>query len=129
LEINGVHNIQQGKPSSSERVKTGDECKQIFDQKLAEVTLAEPKNSRAHIIGQGDKILGPVDDYTQQLIDPARMPKDIEPLVERVKREVGVIEDEVLTQFPHEKDLERLSKGLVVAANVAVFKFQRANYI
>ncbi len=129
MDINRVHNLHHGKPSASERVKRGDEFKQIFDHKLDEVGLGDLKNSRADIVRQGDKILALLDDYAQQLIDPTRRFKDIEPLVERIKREVGVIEGEVLTQFPHDKDLERLIRDLAVTANVAVFKFQRGDYI
>lgn len=129
MDINRVHNLHHGKPSASERVKRGDEFKQIFDQKLDEVGPADLKNSRAGIVRQGDKFLALLDDYARQLIDPTRTLRDIEPLVERIETEVGIIEGEVLKQFPHDKDLERLIRDLAVTADVAVFKFQRGDYI
>ena len=129
MKVNGVHNVQQGKPPAPEKAKRGDEFKQIFGQKLAEVIPADLKSARAAIIGQGDKILGLLEDYAQQLTDPAKTLKDIEPLVDRINREVGIIEGEVFKQFPHDRDLERLIRDLAVTANVAVFKFHRGDFI
>jgi hypothetical protein len=132
VDINEVNNAYHGKLASSKKVKQGNGFTQILEQRLTEVdptNLQTPRGANIDILKQTDKVLDLLDDYTRELADPAKTLRDIEPLVESIKQEVGIIEGVGSDTFHNDKDLERLIKDLAVTANVAMFKFHRGDYI
>ena len=132
MDIDEINNVYHGKPVSSKKVKKGNGFTQILEKRLTEINPANPQTPRdinADILKQGNKILNLLGDYARKLADPAKTLKDIEPLVESIKQEVGTIESEVSDKLHNDKDLERLIKDLTVTANVAMFKFHRGDYI
>jgi hypothetical protein len=132
VDINEVSNAYHGKLASSKKVKQGNGFTQILEQRLTEIdptNLQTPRGANIDILKQTDKVLDLLDDYTRELADPAKTLRDIEPLVESIKQEVGIIEGVGSDTFHNDKDLERLIKDLAVTANVAMFKFHRGDYI
>jgi len=132
MDINEVSNVYHGKLASSKEVNKGNGFTQILEQRLTKINptnLQTPHGINADILKQSDKILNLLDDYARELADPRKTLKDIEPLVESIKQEVGIIESEVSDKFHNDKHLEKLIKDLTVTANVAIFKFHRGDYI
>jgi hypothetical protein len=132
MDINEISNVYHGKLASSKKVKKGNGFTQILEQRLAEINPTNPQTPRditGDILKQSDKILNLLYDYARELADPGKTLKDIEPLVESIKQEVGIIESEVSHKLHNDKHLEKLIKDLAVTANVAMFKFHRGDYI
>ena len=132
MDISKIYNISQGQLSSSKKVDTDNGFKQIFDQKLNEIsetTITSPMESKSDVIEQGDRILNLLDDYARGLADPDKTLKDIGPLVERIEKEVCLIEAEASDKVKNDQELEKFIKNLAVTANVAVYKFHRGDYV
>ena len=133
MDIHELNNLSQVKAPSSKKVNNKDSgFKQIFDQKVADihaVTSQIPLDCKKDVLGQSDKILHLLDDYARELTDPTKSLKDIEPLVENIRKEVSLIEDEAAMKIKNDSELERIIKDLAITANVALSKFHRGDYI
>jgi len=132
MDVNEIDNLHQAKLSPSNKIKKDDGFRQILDQRLSEINATTAQTlteSKADVLEHSDKILNLLDDYARGLTDPGKTLKDIEPLVEGIKKEVRLIEAEAVDNLHNDKDLERFIKDLAVIANVAVFKFHRGDYI
>lgn len=132
MDVNEIDNLHQAKLSTSNKIKKDNGFRQILDQRLSEINAATaqtPAESKADVLEHSDKILNLLDDYARGLTDPGKTLKDIEPLVEGIKKEVRLIEAGAVDSLHNDKDLERFIKDLAVIANVAVFKFHRGDYI
>jgi hypothetical protein len=132
MDIHEIDNLYQAKSLSSQKINKDNRFKQIFDQKLAGIhatTSQIPLDSKRDVLDQSDKILHLLDDYVGELTDPAKTLKDIEPLVESIRKEVSSIEAEAAEKVYNDNELERIIKDLTITANVAIFKFHRGDYI
>jgi len=114
---------------SSKKTDGNQEFKQIFDRTLNEINAPGPVDDKINVIEHGDKILNLLDDYARQLTDPGKTLKDIGPLVDRIEKEVRLIETEAAAKVRDDQELETIIKDLSITANVAVLKFQRGEYI
>jgi len=132
MDVNEIDNLHQAKLSTSNKIKKDNGFRRILDQRLSEINAATaqtPTESKADVLERSDKILNLLDDYARGLTDPGKTLKDIEPLVEGIKKEVRLIEAGAVDSLHNDKDLQRFIKDLAVIANVAVFKFHRGDYI
>lgn len=132
MDINRTDSSYQARLSSSNKINKDYGFKQIFDQKLSEINATNtqlPIDNKTNILEHGDKILNLLDNYTRDLIDPAKTLRDIEPLVKSIQKEVDLIETEATDKGYNDKELEGLIRNLVVTANVAAFKFHRGDYV
>ena len=78
---------------------------------------------------KSEKILNLLDHYAGDLADPARTLKDIRPLVDSIEKEVTLMESEAVNKVQNDKALDRLVKDLAVTAKVAMYKFNRGDFI
>lgn len=132
MDIHKIDNVSQVTLPSSQKMNKDNTFKQIFDQKLNGIhatTFQSPLDCRKDVLDQSDKILHLLDDYTRELTDPTRSSKDIAPLVENIRKEISLIEDEASVEIKNDNELERIIKDLVITANVAISKFHRGDYI
>ena len=132
MDINEIGDVCKVRSLSSQKINKDNGFKKIFDRKLAEIHGATSKTSldfKGGVLEQGDKILHLLDDYARELTDPAKTLKDIEPLVESIRKEVCLIEAEAAEKVRNDYELESFIKDLAVTANVAVFKFHRGDYV
>ena len=132
MDIHEIDNLYQAKSLSSQKINKDNRFKQIFDQKLAGIHAATsqiPLDCKTDVLDQSDKILHLLDDYARELTDPAKTLKDIEPLVESIRNEVSLIEDEAAKKVYNDNELEKIIKDLTITANVAISKFHRGDYI
>ena len=132
MDINKIGNLFQAKLSSTAKVDDDNQFKQIFNQKLDELnptTNPCPVDNKSDVIVQSEKILNLLDHYAGELADPARTLKDIRPLVDSIEKEVTLMESEAVGNIQNDKTLDRLVKDLAVTAKVAMYKFNRGDYI
>jgi len=132
MNIHEIDNLYQAKSLSSQKTNKDNKFKQIFNQKLTEIHSTTPQTSldcKRDVLNQSDKILHLLDDYARELTDPAKTLKDIEPLVESIRKEVNSIEAEAAEKVYNDNELERIIKDLTITANVAISKFHRGDYV
>ena len=132
MDINKIGNSFQAKLSSTAKIDEDNQFKQIFDQKLDEIQTTNspcPVDSKSDVIVQSEKILNLLDNYAGELADPVRTLKDIRPLVDSIEKEVTLMESEAVNKVQNDKALDRLVKDLAVTAKVAMYKFNRGDYI
>ncbi len=132
MDITKIGNSFQAKLSSTAKVDGDNQFKQIFNQKLDELnptTNPCPVDNKSDVIVQSEKILNLLDHYAGELADPARTLKDIRPIVDSIEKEVTLMESEAVGNVQNDKTLDRLVKDLAVTAKVAMYKFNRGDYI
>ena len=132
MNINKINPFQKNDLPSPQKTDTAKGFKEIFDRTLNEVnatTAPAPVDSKKNVIEHGDKLLNLLDDYARQLNDPGKTLKDIGPLVEKIEKEVSLIETQATATVKNDQKLEAIIKDLAVTANVAVLKFHRGDYI
>ena len=132
MDIDKIGNSFQAKLSSTAKVDGDNQFKQIFNQKLDELhptTNLCPVDNKSDVIVQSEKILNLLDQYAGELADPARTLKDIRPIVDRIEKEVTLMESEAVGNVQNDETLDKLVKDLAVTAKVAMYKFHRVDYI
>ena len=132
MDIHQIDNLYQAKSLSSQKINKDNRFKQIFNQKLTDIDAAASRTSldfKRDALNQSDRILHLLDDYARELTDPSKTLKDIEPLVESIKKEVNTIEAEAAEKVDNDNELERIIKDLTITANVAISKFHRGDYV
>jgi len=132
MDIHQIDNLYQAKSLSSQKINKDNRFKQIFNQKLTDIDATASRTSldfKRDAVNQSDRILHLLDDYARELTDPSKTLKDIEPLVESIKKEVNTIEAEAAEKVDNDNDLERIIKDLTITANVAISKFHRGDYV
>jgi archaellum component FlaC len=132
MDINKVDNLFQASLSSAKKTDSDHQFKQIFDRKIDEINAtASPSlvDDKRNVMEQSEKILNLLDHYSGALADPAKSLKDIQPLVDRIEKEVKLIESDTENQVCDDNALDRIVRDLAVTAKVAVYKFHRGDYI
>ena len=132
MDIHQIDNLYQAKSLSSQKINKDNRFKQIFNQKLTDIDATASRTSldlKRDALNQSDRILHLLDDYARELTDPSKTLKDIEPLVESIKKEVNTIEAEAAEKVDNDNELERIIKDLTITANVAISKFHRGDYV
>jgi len=129
MKISKIDDLFKPNLSSSNKTDSNHGFKQIFDRTLNEINAPGPVDDKINVIEHGDKILNLLDDYARQLTDPGKTLKDIGPLVDRIEKEVRLIETEAAAKVHDDQELQTIIKDLSITANVAVLKFQRGDYI
>jgi len=132
MDIHEIDNLYQAKSLSSQKINKDNRFKQIFNQKLTDIHATASQTSldfKRDALNQSDKILHLLDDYARELTDPSKTLKDIEPLVESIRKEVNTIEAEAAEKVDNDNELERIIKDLTITANVAISKFHRGDYV
>jgi len=132
MDINSIKNLSEAGFPSSHEINKDKGFGEIFDRKIAELNATEtliPDGGKADVIEHGNRILNLLDDYASELSDPRKTLKHIEPLVETIEKEAGLIETETAEKVQNDSELEMIIKDLTVTANVAAFKFNRGDYV
>jgi len=132
LDIHDISHSNRTVMSSSKRVDSNPGFKKILDAKMdgtSRVLTPSHVDGRAKIIEQGDRITDLLDDYARALADPGRTLKDIAPVVRRIEKETGILEAEADLKLGDDKALGKMVGDLAAMAHVAVFKFNRGDYL
>ncbi len=118
--------------SSAKKTNDTTGFKQIFNRQLAAMSPAAIPDSAPHQIDtlkQSDRILNLLDNYASALDDPKKTLKDIGPLVADIEKEVRLMESKASDHIRIDPKLKKLAQDVAITADVAVFKFQRGDYI
>ena len=118
--------------SPAKKINEAPGFKQILDQQLAAPNPAALPGSAVHQIDtlkQSDRILDLLDNYANALDDPKKTLKDMGPLVANIEKEVRLMETKAFDHIQNDPKLKKLAQDVAVTANVAVFKFQRGDFI
>jgi hypothetical protein len=132
MDINSIKNFPEVEFPSSHKINRDTGFGEIFEQKIAGLNATEtliPTGGKAAVLEHGNRILNLLDDYARDLSDPRKTLKHIGPLVETIKKEASLIENEAAEKIQNDSELERFIKDIAVTANVAAFKFNRGDYV
>ena len=132
MDINDIKNLSQVAFTSPRKINGDKGFGEIFDKKVTELNATEnliPNGGKADVLEHGYSILNLLDDYAKDLSNPRKTLKHIEPLVETIKKEASLIEEEFAEKVRNDSELERFVKDVAVTANVAAFKFNRGDYV
>jgi len=132
MKINHLNIPNPATVSATKKIVDAPGFKQIFDRQLAATNPAATPDSAPHQIDtlkQSDRILDLLDNYANALDDPKKTLKDMGPLVANIEKEVRLMESKAFDHIQNDPKLKKLAQDVAVTANVAVFKFQRGDYI
>jgi len=132
MDINKIN--QAGHPSlpAFNGIKDDKGFKQIFDRQLSEVNQVKSLTSSdpaTDLLDYSDKVIDLLDNYANELSNPMKTLKDIEPIVTRIGKEIDIIESKTAGMIPRDTGIEQFVRDLSVTAHVAVLKFQRGDYL
>lgn len=109
--------------------------KKIFDHQMSGVNAISHCQTNSStgagtvILDQGERLLSLLDRYANDLENPGKMLKQIEPLVMSIENEVVRIQKTAADATSLDEDLRLLVEELAVTADVATFKFHRGDFI
>lgn len=132
MDISKIDQAGHPRPSAFNGITNDKGFKQIFDRKLSEVSPVKSLTSadlKTDLLDCSDKVLDLLDDYANELSNPLKTLKDIEPIVTRIEKEVDIIESKTAGMIPRDIGIEQLVRDLSVTAHVAALKFQRGDYL
>jgi hypothetical protein len=132
MNIREIDGLWQQSLPDSKKVDRNHEFKEIFDRRLSEVSAtgaSSPHGLKREILNHGGKVLNLLDIYARNLGDGSKTLRDIEPMVRSIERETGVLRAKTAEQQGGDKELEKLMDEVSTAANVAVLKFHRGDYV
>jgi len=132
MDINKINNSFTATLQSTKNIEGNNQFKHIFDRTINEINAAtspSPVDSKNNILEQTDKILNLLDNYAGELANSVKTLKDIKPLVDNIEKEVNRFESEAANKFHGDKALDRIVEELAVTAKVAIYKFNRGDYI
>ena len=97
---------------------------------VAATTLPQLQSlSPAGVIQKTDRLLDLLDNYSKDIEDPEKTLKDIEPLIDTIKKDASRLLAEADNALPGDEHLRRIAREAAVTANVEYFKFYRGDYI
>ncbi len=132
MVIKEIDKISTTQLSSPKNLTESVGFKKILGQKLSKISETNqegPFKLHTDLIDQGSKVLDLLDEYINQLNDPVKTLKDMDPLVREIEKEVKSIETETSDNFNKDTQIKGFFNDLTVTANVALFKFQRGDFI
>ena len=97
---------------------------------VAATTLPQLQSlSPAGVIQKTDRLLDLLDNYLKNIDNPGKTLKDIEPLIDTIKKDASLLLAEADKALPQDGDLKQIAREAAVTANVEYFKFYRGDYI
>ena len=132
MEIKEIHNLTAGKVSLQKKTETDNAFNEIFNQKLSSVLEVKPQthsDAKIGLIDQSKRVINLLDEYANELKKPEKSLKEIEPLVKAIEKEVSLVERKAADPVYKDDDITGIINDLSVTANVALYKFQRGDFI
>jgi len=132
MNIKGIDNLLKPGLPGAGKVRGDSGFQKVLDGKISGTDALSPARSedpRAAVLDQSDRVLGLLDTYAGKLADASTSLKEMQPLVERIAKEVRLMESEAATLDPESRGVNRYLRDVSVTANVAMLKFQRGDYI
>jgi len=132
MNIREIDSLPAIKLSSQKKSETPGLFGQIYNQKLAEVSQPDPQtqvDARRDLIDQSNRVMDLLDEYAQELRNPEKSLKEIDPLVKAIQNEVRLVEAKAADPVYAGDGIGNVVQDLTVTANVALLKYQRGDFI
>ena len=129
--INPLGDISCNTPS---RVEKDQGFNEIFERRLSETTPGGDvpggtTRPEAALLDRSDRILERLETLAADLANPSKTLKDMDPLVAEIDREVRQLEMDAAAETAPDPALGDILRDLKITAQVAVFKYQRGDFI
>ncbi len=85
--------------------------------------------SAAGVVQKTSRLLDLLDNYAEEIEKPEKTLKDMEWLIDTIKKDASQLMEEAAIALPGDGDLKRIATETAVTANVEYFKFYRGDYI
>jgi len=126
--------LQSGvKAGPTHSKETGDKgFEKIFKSTLSEINKINKNtlsDANSTLLRHGDKVLSLLDNYADNLNNPSKTLRDIEPLIGEIEKEITFIETEAKDTDQNDEELQNLINELVLTANVNIYKFYRGDFL
>jgi hypothetical protein len=132
MVIKEIDKISLSQLSSPKKLTESVGFEKILGQKLSKISetnQVRPLKPSTDLIDQSSKVLDLLDEYINQLNDPVKTLKDMDPLVRAIEKEVKSVEEETSDHIGRDTQIEGFFNDLAITANVALFKFQRGDFL
>ncbi len=132
MDIKNIEQMGHLRHSALNTITNDKGFKQVFDRKLSEISklsLPTVTDCETDVIDHSDKVLNLLDKYANELNNPLKTLKDIEPIVSNIEKELNLVEAKTSDIVPKNGEIEKFVRALSVTAHVAMIKFQRGDYI
>jgi hypothetical protein len=83
----------------------------------------------AGIVDKTESLLEMLENYSQDMDDPKKSLKDIEPLIDTIQKEASKLAAEANQKVPEDTALKKIVDEFAVTANVEYMKFYRGDYV
>ncbi len=82
----------------------------------------------AGIVDKTENLLRMMESYSEEIKNPKKSLRDIEPLIESIHKEASTLAAEADQKVPNDSALKRIVNEFAVTANVEYMKFYRGDY-
>ncbi len=132
MDIREIDSFPAVKLSGTKKTKPSDAFRQIYSRKLAAVSQADARtqlDAKRALIDQSNRVLDLLDEYAQELRNPKKSLKEIDPLAQTIQKEVSLVEAKAADLAYAENEIGDLVQDVTVTANVALLKYQRGDFV
>jgi hypothetical protein len=132
MDIRLIDDLSTAKLSLPKKTETTNAFGQIYSQKLSAVSAPESQpgfDAKKDLIDQSNRVLDLLDEYANELKNPEKSLKEIDPLLKTIEKEVGLVEARAADPIYGDDDIGGVVRDLALTANVALFKFHRGDFI
>lgn len=132
MDISGIYGRQPIRALGPGKVSGETGFKAIFEKKVSAVSetgTPAPGSVETDLIEQSGKVLDLLDTYIEELNNPEKTLRDIDPLVKTIEAELTRLESGSTDSTAGDAGINGFVKELTVTANVALYKFRRGDYL
>jgi len=87
------------------------------------------KSSISDVMNQTDLLLSRLDDYAKLMDDPASTLKDMEPVIDSIKKDADALNADAEKKLPEGSGIKKIVREFAIAANAEYFRFKRGDYV
>ena len=132
MDINKIGNFSPAQLSLPSKTQAPGSFREIYQDRLTAISPADsqfPIDAKTDLINQGDKVLDLLDVYSDELRNPEKTLKEIDPLATAIEEELNVFESKRADHPDVDKEMDGFAEALTITANVALLKFRRGDFI
>jgi hypothetical protein len=116
----------------SDKIEHNTSFREVLQLRISQTNPASSATgpeSKAAVLGQGERVLDLLDDFAQALADPQKTLKDLEPLVLKMEAEAEPLKTAPGSEGDSDQGLPGLVGDVSLLAHVALMKFRRGDYL
>ena len=132
MDISKIGSFSPAQLSSPGKMQAPGSFREIYQERLTAISPMDAHpftDARTDLMNQGDKVLDLLDVYTEELGNPEKTLKEIDPLATAIEEELNVFANKWADQPDMDEEMEGFAEALTITANVALLKFRRGDFI